>query len=69
MKIRAAVLDNMGASPPYATSRPLSIVSVDLALPGCGEVLIKIAAAGPVPLRPVGDQWGQAAPDADGAGP
>ena len=46
MKIRAAVLDNMRALPPYATSRPLSIVSVDLAPPGRGEVLIKIAAAG-----------------------
>lgn len=46
MQIRAAVLDQMGASPPYATSKPLSIVSVDLAPPGCGEVLIKIAAAG-----------------------
>jgi alcohol dehydrogenase len=46
MKIRAAVLDKMGASPPYATSKPLAITSVDLAPPGRGEVLIKIAAAG-----------------------
>jgi len=46
MKIRAAVLDKMGASPPYAASKPLSIVSVELAPPGRGEVLIKIAAAG-----------------------
>ena len=46
MKIRAAVLDKMGASPPYAVSKPLSIVSVDLAPPGRGEVLIRIAAAG-----------------------
>jgi alcohol dehydrogenase len=46
MKIRAAVLDKTGASPPYATSKPLAITSVDLAPPGRGEVLIKIAAAG-----------------------
>ena len=46
MEIRAAVLDKMGATLPYATSKPLSIVSLDLAPPGRGEVLIKIAAAG-----------------------
>ena len=46
MKIRAAVLDLMGATPPYATSKPLAITTVDLASPGRGEVLIKIAAAG-----------------------
>jgi alcohol dehydrogenase len=46
MKIRAAVLTAMGASHPYATSQPLSIQEVDLAPPGPGEVLIKIAAAG-----------------------
>jgi alcohol dehydrogenase len=46
MKIRAAVLDKTGASPPYATSKPLAITMVDLAPPGRGEVLIKIAAAG-----------------------
>ena len=46
MKIRAAVLDNMGATHPYATSKPLKITTVDLAPPGYGEVLIKVAAAG-----------------------
>jgi alcohol dehydrogenase len=46
MKIRAAVLDKMGATPPYATSKPLKITTVDLASPGYGEVLIKVAAAG-----------------------
>jgi alcohol dehydrogenase len=46
MKIRAAVLDKMGVAPPYATSRPLVITTLDLAPPGRGEVLIKIAAAG-----------------------
>ena len=46
MKTRAAVLDKMGVAPRYADSKPLSIVTVDLAPPGLGEVLIKIAAAG-----------------------
>ena len=46
MRIRAAVLDNMGATHPYATSKPLKITTVDLAPPGYGEVLIKVAAAG-----------------------
>jgi alcohol dehydrogenase len=46
MKVRAAVLNAMGAQPPYANSRPLAIETLDLALPGQGEVLVKIAAAG-----------------------
>jgi alcohol dehydrogenase len=46
MKIRAAVLEEMGRPPPYAVSRPLTITEVDLAPPGPGEVLVKIAAAG-----------------------
>jgi alcohol dehydrogenase len=46
MKIRAAVLNAMGAEPPYAQSRPLSIETLDLAPPGPGEVLVRIAAAG-----------------------
>ena len=46
MKIRAAVLDRMGAAMPYATSKPLRITTIDLDPPGRGEVLVKIAAAG-----------------------
>ena len=46
MKSRAAVLSAMGAAYPYADSRPLTIEEVDLAPPGPGEVLIRIAAAG-----------------------
>ena len=46
MKTRAAVLRAMGASHPYADSRPLQIETVDLAPPGPGEILIRIAAAG-----------------------
>jgi len=46
MKIRAAVLHQSGLPAPYAQSRPLRIMQVDLAPPGPGEVLIKIVAAG-----------------------
>ncbi len=46
MKINAAVLDKMGAAPPYAISKPLAIRSVELASPGPDEVTIKVAAAG-----------------------
>lgn len=46
MKIRAAVLNEMGASLPYAVSRPLRIEEIELDPPGRNEVLIKIAAAG-----------------------
>ncbi len=46
MKIKAAVLRAMGASAPYAKSRPLSIEEVELDPPGPGEVLVKVAAAG-----------------------
>ena len=46
MKIRAAVLNTMGAALPYAQSRPLSIDEVELDPPGHGEVLVRVAAAG-----------------------
>src|SRR5215831_9710586 len=46
MKIRAAVLNAMGAALPYGSSRPLAIDEVDLEGPGHGEVLVKMAAAG-----------------------
>jgi alcohol dehydrogenase len=46
MKIKAAVLNAMGAKPPYAASKPLAIEEVELDPPGAGEVLVKIAAAG-----------------------
>ena len=45
MKTRAAVLRAV-AKAPFAKSRPLEIVTIDLAPPGPGEVLVKIAAAG-----------------------
>jgi alcohol dehydrogenase len=46
MKIRAAILEEMGREPPYAQSRPLTVGEVDLEGPGPGEVLVKMAAAG-----------------------
>jgi alcohol dehydrogenase len=46
MKVRAAVLNAMGAKPPFARSKPVSIETVELDPPGPGEVLVKIAAAG-----------------------
>ncbi len=46
MKIHAAVLEAMGAEPPYARSQPLSWQELDLQEPGEGEVLVKIRAAG-----------------------
>jgi len=46
MKIRAAVLNAIGAKAPFAETKPLSIEEVELAAPGHGEVLVRIAAAG-----------------------
>ena len=46
MKIRAAVLNAMGAAHPYATSHPLSIEKLELKAPGPGEILVKMGAAG-----------------------
>jgi len=46
MKIRAALLEAMGAPLPYAQSRPLKIEELDLDPPGPGEILVKIRAAG-----------------------
>jgi alcohol dehydrogenase len=46
MRIRSAVLHKPGLPPPYAQSKPLEIMELDLAPPGRGEVLVKMAAAG-----------------------
>lgn len=46
MKIKAAILNQMGVEPPYAQSKPLSVDDVELDGPGHGEVLVRIAAAG-----------------------
>ncbi len=46
MRVKAAVLRQIGLAPPYAQSRPLDIVELDLAPPGRGEILVRIKAAG-----------------------
>src|SRR3984893_17279355 len=46
MKIKAAVLEKMGAATPYEKSKPLAIQEVEIDPPGRGEVLVKMAAAG-----------------------
>ena len=46
MKIRAAVLETIGAPAPYAQSQPLKIREVELDPPGHDEVLIRVRAAG-----------------------
>jgi alcohol dehydrogenase len=46
MKVRGAVLREMGLPEPYAESRPLEIVDLELDPPGAGEMLVKVGAAG-----------------------
>jgi alcohol dehydrogenase len=46
MKTRAAILVRSGDTAPYAKSRPLEVVDVDLDPPGPGEVLVRMRAAG-----------------------
>jgi Zn-dependent alcohol dehydrogenase len=44
--MKAAILNEMGRSRPYANSRPLVVEDVSLDPPGAGELLIKIKATG-----------------------
>jgi alcohol dehydrogenase len=46
MKVRAAVLREMGLPAPYAESRPLEVTEVELDPPGPGELLVRVRAAG-----------------------
>src|ERR1043166_1764367 len=46
MRIKAAVLEKMGAATPYEKSKPLAIQEVELDPPGHGEVLVRMGAAG-----------------------
>lgn len=46
MKVRGAVLREMGRPKPYADSAPLEIVELVLAPPGPGELLVRVGAAG-----------------------
>lgn len=45
MKIKAAVIRQMGLPQPYAQSKPLNIEDVELAAPGEREVLVRVRAA------------------------
>src|ERR1700726_2011384 len=44
--MKAAILNEMGCSRPYANSKPLVVEDVDLDPPGAGELLIRIKATG-----------------------
>ncbi len=46
MKTRSAVLRAMGSPGPYADSRPLEILELELDGPGPGEILVEVGAAG-----------------------
>ena len=46
MKMKAAVLEEIGRPGPYAETRPISVCEVDLDGPRDGEILVEIAAAG-----------------------
>jgi Zn-dependent alcohol dehydrogenase len=46
VKVRGAVLREMGLSAPYADSRPLEVSDLELAPPGAGELLLRVRAAG-----------------------
>ncbi len=46
MKVKAAVLRQLGQSAPYAVSQPLVIETVELAPPGTGELCVRVLAAG-----------------------
>ena len=69
MRIQAAVLRQPGLEPPYAASKPLEIMDLDLAPPGRGEVLVKIAAAGLCHSDLSVIDGSRPRPDADGARP
>lgn len=46
MRIRGAVLEEIGRARPYAESTPISVGELELAPPGPGELLVRIEAAG-----------------------
>lgn len=46
VKIRGAVLDALGAVPPYAESQPLRVDELELTEPGPNELLVRIEVAG-----------------------
>ncbi len=46
MRVRAAVLREMGRPAPYAESAPLDVCELELGPPGAGELLVRVRAAG-----------------------
>ncbi len=46
MKVKAAVLFEMGKPRPYRDTRPLEVLEVELEEPGPGEALVEVKAAG-----------------------
>ncbi|MEU1392762.1 MULTISPECIES: alcohol dehydrogenase catalytic domain-containing protein [unclassified Nonomuraea] len=46
MRIRGAVLEEIGRSRPYAGSRPLTVCDLELDPPGPGELLVRVEVAG-----------------------
>jgi len=46
MRVKAALLKKTGLASPYAASKPLEVVDMELTPPGRGEVLVRIKAAG-----------------------
>ncbi len=46
MKMKAGVLTVCGAPRPFAESKPIHVVEVDLDPPGEGEVLVKVGGGG-----------------------
>lgn len=46
MKVRAAILEEIGAPPPYAASLPLGVHEAELEEPRAGELLVRVEAAG-----------------------
>jgi Zn-dependent alcohol dehydrogenase len=46
MKVRGAVLREMGRPRPFTATRPLEIEPLELEAPGPGEVLVRVLAAG-----------------------
>ncbi|MEO9176751.1 MAG: zinc-binding dehydrogenase [Gaiellales bacterium] len=46
MKTKAVVLEALGLAGPYAETRPLQVVELELDAPGAGELLVRVEAAG-----------------------
>ncbi len=68
IKARAAALREIGLPRPYVESSPLAVEELELDPRGRGEVLVRVAAARPLPFRPLGGRQLARAPGPHGAG-